>query len=173
MCLSRFRFSEKYLLLDDTSSAKDKELGLSMVQREMARQWFGNLVTCSWWDYLWLHDAFAAYFQYFSTDTVRLPLTDWLEYTSSTSGEYGNRSNYNNLLSLNQVFEPWIKDSGIGIAVYRYSKWNRVLSKWKTRNHNIFLKYLVLIQQFELGIGFILKMLYWCDSFTIGIAVIL
>lgn len=72
MHLIRFRFcSEKYLLLDNVSSAKAKELGLTMVQREMARQWFGNLVTCSWWDYLWLHDAFAAYFQYFSTDTVR------------------------------------------------------------------------------------------------------
>ncbi|XP_025191838.1 aminopeptidase N-like [Melanaphis sacchari] len=67
-------YYEKYLLLDEGSSAKAKESGLSIVQREMARQWFGNLVTCSWWDYLWLHDAFAAYFQYFSTDLV---YPDW------------------------------------------------------------------------------------------------
>jgi len=53
------------------SSAKANELGLSTVQREIARQWFGNLVTCSWWDYLWLHDAFAIYFQYFAMNSVK------------------------------------------------------------------------------------------------------
>lgn len=63
-------FSEKFLLLNDESNAKIIESGLTMVQREMARQWFGNLVTCSWWDYMWLHDAFAVYFQYFGIHSV-------------------------------------------------------------------------------------------------------
>lgn len=91
--IALFRFSEKYLLLDDASSTRAKESGLSMVQREMARQWFGNLVTCSWWNYLWLHDAFATYFQYFSMDSVRSPLADWLVF-AWLIWRISNRSNH-------------------------------------------------------------------------------
>jgi aminopeptidase N len=65
------RCREKYLLLDDVSTTNAIESGLSAVQREVARQWFGNAVTCRWWDYVWLHDAFATYFQYFATHSVR------------------------------------------------------------------------------------------------------
>jgi len=38
--------------------------------RAMARQWFGNLVTPVCWDFAWLNDGFAAYFEYLATATV-------------------------------------------------------------------------------------------------------
>lgn len=41
------------------------------LQHEFAHQWFGNLVTCSWWKYLWLNEGLATYFQYFATGMVR------------------------------------------------------------------------------------------------------
>ena len=30
----------------------------------MAHMWFGDLVTCPFWDELWLNEAFATYFSY-------------------------------------------------------------------------------------------------------------
>lgn len=47
-----------------------KMRGSAVVQHEFTHQWFGNLVTCSWWDYLWLNEGFARYFQYFATHLV-------------------------------------------------------------------------------------------------------
>lgn len=45
-----------------------------IIQQQNSHQWFGNLVTCSWWDFLWLNEGFARYFQYFATETVSAPI---------------------------------------------------------------------------------------------------
>ena len=52
------------------SSAKNKQRVAVVVAHELAHQWFGNLVTPSWWTDLWLNEGFASYVEYIGADKV-------------------------------------------------------------------------------------------------------
>lgn len=65
-------FRESALLWNTiASSSSNKERVLSIIAHEFAHMWFGNLVTCDWWDYTFLNEGFARYFQYFSLAKVK------------------------------------------------------------------------------------------------------
>lgn len=57
--------------MTNKSTEKDKELATTVVQHELAHQWFGDLVTCASWNYVWLNEAFATLFEYFAVQVVR------------------------------------------------------------------------------------------------------
>lgn len=54
----------------DTNSVFKQRIA-SVLSHEIAHMWFGNLVTCDWWDNLWLNEGFARYYQYYLTYWVR------------------------------------------------------------------------------------------------------
>lgn len=56
---------------EDTNGIYKKATAL-VIAHEFAHMWFGNLLTCKFWDYTFLNEGFARFYQYFATAAVSL-----------------------------------------------------------------------------------------------------
>ena len=59
---------DKFLIDPNNASLEDQSLAFQVLAHEIAHQWFGDLVTMSWWDDLWLNESFATWMQKKATD---------------------------------------------------------------------------------------------------------
>ncbi len=75
-------FRERLLLMADNASIEQKRSSLTVQAHELTHQWFGDLVTPTWWDNTWLNESFATWMEYkisqavlpqqqFDTETLR------------------------------------------------------------------------------------------------------
>ena len=78
------------LLLIDPSSATQVELqrAADVIFHELAHMWFGDLVTMSWWNGLWLNEAFATFMEMRCTDAFRPHWQRWTDFGVSRTAAF-------------------------------------------------------------------------------------
>lgn len=63
-------YKEQYLIGEENSHPRDVMRIMTVVAHELGHQFFGNVVTCEWWSYIWLNEGFATLFEYLLVDKV-------------------------------------------------------------------------------------------------------
>ena len=76
-------YRESCLLADTSTGPSNRHMIASVIAHELAHQWFGNLVTMQWWDYLWLNESFADFVEHIAVDALYPEWETWLDFILS------------------------------------------------------------------------------------------
>ncbi|XP_052787465.1 aminopeptidase N-like isoform X1 [Mya arenaria] len=85
------------------SSEGNKQRVAVVVSHELAHQWFGNLVTPSWWDDLWLNEGFASYVEYMGVDNHH---PEWRMFEQFVVEDLQDVFDFDGLISSHPVYVP-------------------------------------------------------------------
>jgi aminopeptidase N len=74
-------FSERYIRRGARTRSEREDLAETILH-EMAHMWFGDLVTPSWWDGLWLNESFASYMSSLAGERAAGYPESWLSFAA-------------------------------------------------------------------------------------------
>ena len=78
--LGAITFRETALLVDEAAASHaELERVADVVAHENAHMWFGDLVTMSWWNGIWLNEAFATFMEMLAVDAWK---PEWQRWTT-------------------------------------------------------------------------------------------
>ena len=82
-------FREALLLVDPESATKAELQNVTdVINHELAHMWFGDLVTMTWWNGIWLNEAFATFMEVSATDAYRPEWERWDGFARERSGAF-------------------------------------------------------------------------------------
>ncbi len=86
-------FRETVLLVDPLRATQPELQNVTdVIAHELAHMWFGDLVTMTWWNGLWLNEAFATFMEMRCTDAYRPEWNRWTNFGLSRSAAFGTDS---------------------------------------------------------------------------------
>jgi len=87
--LGAITFRETALLVDQrTGTHGELERVADVVAHENAHMWFGDLVTMSWWNGLWLNEAFATFMEMLAVDAWKPEWKRWDTFSVSRAAAF-------------------------------------------------------------------------------------
>lgn len=95
-------YRESCLLANDKTSQDAKESIATVIAHEISHQWFGNLVTMSWWDDLWLNESFATIMEYFAVDHIKPEYHIWQHFFTNECLAALSKDAYKDVQSVRQ-----------------------------------------------------------------------
>ncbi len=124
--LGAITFRETALLVDEqTGTHAERERVADVVAHENAHMWFGDLVTMSWWNGLWLNEAFATFMEMLAVDVWKPEWKRWDAFGVSRAAAFS----VDGLLSTRPIEYPVRapKDADAMFDVLTYEKGASVL----------------------------------------------
>ena len=102
-------YRETAILVDPVhSSLSIRQWAAMVIAHELAHQWFGNLVTMSWWTDLWLNEGFASWIEYLAVDHL---FPDWQMWDQFVADDYQQARRLDCLASTHPI-EVEVHDPG-------------------------------------------------------------
>ncbi|HJT20624.1 MAG TPA: M1 family metallopeptidase [Nitrospira sp.] len=87
--LGAITFRETALLVDrQTATLGELQRIADVVAHENAHMWFGDLVTMSWWNGLWLNEAFATFMEMLAVDAWKPEWKRWETFSASRAAAF-------------------------------------------------------------------------------------
>lgn len=87
--LGAVTFRDTALLVDEkTASHAELERVADVVAHEIAHMWFGDLATMSWWNGIWLNEAFATFMEMLAVDSWKPNWKRWESFGVSRASAF-------------------------------------------------------------------------------------